>query len=456
MDKKKKYSVQDALEFITAEDSEYEGSQGSYQRTKILLEKEMFETPETTFKGPCAKPPDEIHTPLEYFKNFITDDMLLLLMEQTNLYSVQNSNHLRNVNTTVKELEILIGLYLRMGLCQMPGNRAYWENDTRCPMVADNMSRNRFQTLLGSLHFTDNTDLLHRDAEDKCWKICPWLEMFRNQCLDIQMVPFKGTHSPIRQYVKGKPHPWGLKIWARCSSSGMLHDFVVYQGGTGKKTLLGIGGDVVESCVKLCQLSKTTKFFDRSTFLKMKKSLAQRGRGSVDARVNKEESMVIVKWYDNKSVTLISSYCATEPQDTIRRWSKSGKAFVEVKRPHIVKEYNTFMGGIDLLDACIARYKYHMKSQRWYLYLFWQTTMLGVVNAWLIYRRDCKLLGRVRVGVPEDVQTDEVAHWPVKCEKRGRCKNCKVNATTTLCEKCDARLCFTEERNCFKSYYYQR
>lgn len=587
MDKKKKYSVQDALEFITAEDSEYEGCESSSDEDsedpnyiphkdvesdessessdsdscdssdletephsshmdtgqpkaaikgqKFSWRKKMFETPETTFKGPCAKPPDEIHTPLEYFKNFITDDMLLLLMEQTNLYSVQKSNHLRNVNTTVKELEILIGLYLRMGLCQMPGNRAYWENDTRCPMVADNMSRNRFQTLLGSLHFTDNTDLLHRDAEDKCWKIRPWLEMFRKQCLDIvpeeynsvdeQMVPFKGTHSPIRQYVKGKPHPWGLKIWARCSSSGMLHDFVVYQGGTGKKTLLGIGGDVV---VKLCETlpaEQNYKVFADNFFssaplvltllqrqiyfvgtlrgnrlagcqLEDEKSLAQRGRGSVDARVNKEESMVIVKWYDNKSVTLISSYCATEPQDTVRRWSKSGKAFVEVKRPHIVKEYNTFMGGIDLLDACIARYKYHMKSRRWYLYLFWQTIMLGVVNAWLIYRRDCKLLGvqkplkqrsfqaevatslillkshrgrpsqnisspppppkRVRVGVPEDVRTDEVAHWPVKCEKRGRCKNCKVNATTTLCEKCDVRLCFTEERNCFKSYHYQR
>uniref|UniRef100_A0A3P9CGN5 PiggyBac transposable element-derived protein domain-containing protein n=1 Tax=Maylandia zebra TaxID=106582 RepID=A0A3P9CGN5_9CICH len=503
MDKKKKYSVQDALEFITAEDSEYEGCESTsdedsedpnYIPHKDVESDESSESsdsdscdssdletephsshmdtgqPKAAIKGQkfswrkkCSKPLRP-HSRDPYFKNFITDDMLLLLMEQTNLYSVQNSNHLRNVNTTVKELEILIGLYLRMGLCQMPGNRAYWENDTRCPMVADNMSRNRFQTLLGSLHFTDNTDLLHRDAEDKCWKICPWLEMFRNQCLDIQMVPFKGTHSPIRQYVKGKPHPWGLKIWARCSSSGMLHDFVVYQGGTGKKTLLGIGGDVVESCVKLCQLSKTTKFLLITSPQPHEHFVEIRGRGSVDARVNKEESMVIVKWYDNKSVTLISSYCATEPQDTIRRWSKSGKAFVEVKRPHIVKEYNTFMGGIDLLDACIARYKYHMKSQRWYLYLFWQTTMLGVVNAWLIYRRDCKLLGvqkplkqrsfqaevatslilwkshrGVRVGVPEDVQTDEVAHWPVKCEKRGRCKNCKVNATTTLCEKCDSQ-----------------
>lgn len=95
MDKKKKYSVQDALEFITAEDSEYEGcesssdedsedpnyiphkdvesdessessdsdscdssdletepqpyghwaAQGSYQRTKILLEKENVRNP---------------------------------------------------------------------------------------------------------------------------------------------------------------------------------------------------------------------------------------------------------------------------------------------------------------------------------------------------------------------------------------------------------------------------
>ncbi|GLD72885.1 piggyBac transposable element-derived protein 3-like protein [Lates japonicus] len=122
------------------------------------------------------------------------------------------------------------------------------------------------------------------------------------------------------------------------------------------------------------------------------KSLAKRGRGSLNARVEKEESMVILKWYDNKSVTLISSYCATESQDKVQRWSKSDKAFVEVNRPHIVKEYNTFMGGIDLLDACVARYKYHMRSRRWYLYLFWQVIMLGLVNGWLIYCRDCKLL----------------------------------------------------------------
>ena len=128
-------------------------------------------------------------------------------------------------------------------------------------------------------------------------------------------------------------------------------------------------------------------------------------------------------------------------------------------------------GGVDLLDACVARYKYHMRSWRWYLYLFWQTIMLGLVNAWLIYCCDCKLLGvqkrlpqawflwvhkwvlQVCVGVPADVCTDQVAHWPVKCDQHGCCKLCKVHATTTLCEKCNVRICFTEGRNCFKSYH---
>ncbi|KAJ8353120.1 hypothetical protein SKAU_G00206870 [Synaphobranchus kaupii] len=340
--------------------------------------------------------------------------------------------------------------------------------------------------------------------------------------VDEQMVSFRGTGSPIRQYVKGKPHPWGLKIWARCSSSGLLCDFDVYQGGTGKKTTLGMGGDVV---VKLCETlpaSKNYKVFADNLFssvplvhklleqqiyfvgtlrnnrlagcqLEDEKDLAKRGRGSVDCRVEKDDSMAIVKWYDNKSVTLISSYCAIEPEDQARRWSKSDKVYVQVNRPHIVKEYNTFMGGIDLLDACVARYKYHMRSRRWYLYLFWQTIMLGLVNAWMVYRRDCGLLGvqnplkqrkfqaevatslifvnakrgrplldaspplappkRIRVGVPNDVRTDQFAHWPVRCEKRGRCKACTVNAINILCEKCGVRLCFTADRNCFKLYH---
>ena len=45
-------------------------------------------------------------------------------------------------------------------------------------------------------------------------------------------------------------------------------------------------------------------------------------------------------------------------------------------------------------------------------------------------------------------------HWPAKAEKRGQCKACPKNFTTTICVKCDVRLCFTEGRNCYTEYHY--
>lgn len=57
----------------------------------------------------------------------------------------------------------------------------------------------------------------------------------------------------------------------------------------------------------------------------------------------------------------------------------------------------TFMWGIDVLDACVARYKYHMRSHRWYLQMFWQTDMLGSVSAVLKNKtkHECVLCGPI-------------------------------------------------------------
>ena len=128
------------------------------------------------------------------------------------------------------------------------------------------------------------------------------------------------------------------------------------------------------------------------------------------------------------------------------------------------------MGGIDLMDSFLAQNRFHMKSRRWYMYLFWHTLMMAIVNAWLLYRRDFEALQlpkktmmkrrifqahvasalienncRRPVGRPsldvidatvkprprkvrkrpvDDVRKDQHAHWPVKVEKRGLCKLC--------------------------------
>ena len=47
--------------------------------------------------------------------------------------------------------------------------------------------------------------------------------------VDEQIIPFTGKLS-IKQYIKGKPYPWGIKIVPLCGQSGILYDFVLYQG----------------------------------------------------------------------------------------------------------------------------------------------------------------------------------------------------------------------------------
>uniref|UniRef100_A0A0K8R3V3 Putative piggybac transposable element-derived n=1 Tax=Ixodes ricinus TaxID=34613 RepID=A0A0K8R3V3_IXORI len=70
-----------------------------------------------------------------------------------------------------------------------------------------------------------------------------------------------------KQVIKSKPNPVGVKIFVRCSSDGLAHDFEVYQGkGTGidpQYSHLGLGGSVVMRLVDNFPHHKNLKcFFD--------------------------------------------------------------------------------------------------------------------------------------------------------------------------------------------------
>lgn len=50
---------------------------------------------------------------------------------------------------------------------------------------------------------------------------------------DKVVVPYKGkTAGNPRQYIENKPDKWGFKLFARASSDGFIHDMVLYQGKT--------------------------------------------------------------------------------------------------------------------------------------------------------------------------------------------------------------------------------
>lgn len=87
----------------------------------------------------------------------------------------------------------------------------------------------------------DNTNMLARDNPnyDKLFKVRPFIDALQQNLKKIEpeeynsidkiIIPFKG-HSSLKQYIKNKPHKWGIKVFARAGASGMLYDFEVYVG----------------------------------------------------------------------------------------------------------------------------------------------------------------------------------------------------------------------------------
>lgn len=94
------------------------------------------------------------------------------------------------------------------------------------------------------------------------------------------------------------------------------------------------------------------------------------GRGSVDFKVETSCNIIALRWFDNKSVDVVSSYVGLNPIGEVRRCDKKAKQFIIVKRPNIIETYNKLMGGVDLLDSLVSLYKQEMKSRRWYMYIF--------------------------------------------------------------------------------------
>ena len=525
-----------------SDDTIVDPPQATILQETYVWRRRTFDPPNTTFTGQADEPVINVDTPLNYFRKFIAPIMLDNVVESTNQYSIQKSGIC--IDTNVKELEQVLGMYFRMGLVRMTGTRMYWEKETRYDLVAGVMPRNRFQDILQNIHFVNN--LGEHDAADKLWKIRPWLFKFRENCLKIvpdennsideMMVPFKGKFSGIKQYIRGKPNPWGLKIWARTTTSGLLCDFEVYQGqghvGPKEKNKLGIAANVILNLCKTLPSDQHYKVYADNYFtsvplitelqkraidfvgtvrnnrmkgcmLKSEKVLQKEGRGKYDYKVETNSNIIAVRWMDTKAVTVLSNFAGVTPTEDVKRWSKVAKDYFIVPRPYSLSVYNQNMGGVDQLYSLLAKNRNKIISRRWYLYLFWHTTYIGLTNAWLSYKRDCKQLniptkdimifrkfqGQVAaslVGVnvikkrgrpsldgeddhatprrkhhvqgkpTYDIRYDTIDHLPEKKPSRGRCSVCVKNATKTFCCKCNVRLCFNEKRNCFKDYHLKR
>ena len=199
------------------------------------------------------------------------------------------------------------------------------------------------------------------------------------------MIAYFGKNS-LKQAIRNKPIRFGYKAWCLATVSGYLVTFDLHQGvGVGtnhQANVVNVGasgasvldhldilpedkrrlsyhifGDNYFSSLKLVD-SLVERNYNytgtiRSDRLKGKPNLTssdqfkKKTRGSSETISLQDDSQTIVRWNDNAPVTLISSVLGDQPAATCSRYSRSSKRYIEVPQPHVVKVYNSMMGGVD-------------------------------------------------------------------------------------------------------------
>ena len=80
-----------------------------------------------------------------------------------------------------------------------------------------------------------------------------------------------------------------------------------------------------------------------------------------------KENIIALRWFDNKSVCILSTYIGLFPLEEVKRWDRKKKDYIKVQMPHAIAEYNKFMRGVELCDMFLELYRIDFKSKKCFL-----------------------------------------------------------------------------------------
>jgi hypothetical protein len=273
---------------------------------------------------------------------------------------------------------------------------------------------------------------LVEEIRENCKKV--W-ELGKFLTINKMMVRYKGTYSPIRQYMPNKPQKWGLKIWCLADAvSKYVYDFCVYcgkviMGGTAEvapRTDGGVAHNVVMGLmdglenkghvvvmdnyflsVGLFEELASKGIYATGTLranrigvppsLKDTKGFNRREQGEMDWLMHDDRGMSTVIWKDKRPVLLLSTSAMPigfpcVPVDVVPR--RNGAVREKVMSNPVHVEYTTFMRGVDVADQLCASYSSQTRSHKWW-HRVWNFLLdMTVVNMYITY---LSILARQRV-----------------------------------------------------------
>ena len=372
---------------------------------------------------------NEVFSPMTFYNLFLDDDIITMMVTETNRYAartaetkqVKAQSRMRVwSDTNPTEMRQFCGLLLWMGLVRMPTIDCYWRKSSlyRNNIAANTMTRNRFQLMLANWHFADNEEA----AGDRTHKVNALMKALiakfsdaRNPAEDIvideTMVAFRGRLY-FRQYLPGKAHKYGVKIFKLCDKTGYTYNMTIYKGkndrtfsmpteivlnlsqpylNNGRTLVTDNFYTSVELANKLLQsrthLVGTVRSNRRS--LPRAVTAAHLKKGEVIARQN-NDGVHVLKWRDRRDVMVLS----TKHGGNLVNTGKKNRKQEIIEKPEAVLFYNSIKQGIDVSDQMSSYHSPLRKSIRWFHKVAMEFLLgTAVVNAWLLYNEHCRSVG---------------------------------------------------------------
>ena len=317
------------------------------------------------------------------------------------------------------ELKRFMGCVMYMATFRLPNPRNYWSECIE--KITKHFTINRFEQLRACIHFNSEAGS-EGSLEKSGEKVKPLIDMInarlsllrmtnKHLCIDEMMVSSKSKFGP-RVYQKGKPHPWGFKLFSIADMFGIVYLMHLYCGKFPQvhpHPNLGSTNNRVLWLVKNVPRHEGYHLYMDNYFtsIPLMNELAKEGIHSMgtiripsapgfadaclpdkDLKDMGERAFVeyiasfegsihpgirILRWNDSKVFNFAHTSGSAHPTTKVERWyrGKDNRCHkIEIDMPSVVGKYNKCMGGIDKMDSMIGMFPSKLKVRRWPMSIF--------------------------------------------------------------------------------------
>ena len=375
--------------------------------------------------------------PTDYYRLFLTDDIVQHFVTETNLHAEQVIAVSRpqkrfarlkdRTETDAGEMKKFLGQILLTGIVSKPTLASYWSTSVllNTPIFSLVMPRNHFQSLLRFWHCNDNSKEPARNDHnrDRLNKIRPLVQHLQEEfqsvntpskyvAIDESLLLWKGQLI-FKQYIPLKRARFGIKLFNVCEDSGYTYKFHIY---TGKEDpAFQIQQHIPDDAAHLAATEKIVfmtmnlqnkgyhlfmdNWYSGSRLYQYMKSKATMCCGTlrenraptevralevsheVPVKALRSGSLLFLKWQSSKVVYMLS----TMRDESMKMVERRGR---DVLKPVCVVDYNSKMGAVDKADQLLQPYDAMRKTTRWYKKVVVHLLQGSLLNAYLIFKKD--------------------------------------------------------------------